>query len=351
MVAVAQDNFPDVPASYYLDRFESELREVGWHLGPQALRNSKPTREESAKGIVKTIQALPGLIEKDALSLQRQIEQGKLEMDLRTLQRRATILEGGIVGMGVIRGLKQLVDAYQAEIAKQGVAKDELLKVVADCETPLKRLTALYREAIRLRSAETPRSQNKLEKGDRFLIDTPKHHGFAVLLARFHAEGWISLDELGMSALMHNIRPPRSLFAFSAIRLIPELRDRLEGTLALEKEWLGKRETLGDLTWLHRNRDFYSRGIRDGVLFWISEFEPEIKAAGGDPATLQRQLDTCTEPLRQLAAIYDVAIQKAGGARRFPDVPFKHWAESAVQELRDAGILKGYSDGLFRGGR
>ncbi len=194
MVAVAQDNFPDVPATYFLDRFESELREVGWHLGPQALRNSKPSREESAKGIVKTILALPGNIEKDALRLQRQIEQGKLEMDLRTLQRRTTFLSGGIVGSGLILGMRQLVDKYQVEIAKQGVAKIALLKVVADCEEPLKGLLDLYCEAIRLSS-----------------------------------------------------------------------------------------------------------------------------------------------------------IQEAGGAPRFPDVPFKHWAESAVQELRDAGILRGYPDGLFRG--
>lgn len=33
----------------------------------------------------------------------------------------------------------------------------------------------------------------------------------------------------------------------------------------------------------------------------------------------------------------------------FPDVPQSHWAYEAVNTLKDAGLLKGYPDGRFRG--
>jgi hypothetical protein len=33
----------------------------------------------------------------------------------------------------------------------------------------------------------------------------------------------------------------------------------------------------------------------------------------------------------------------------FADVPSHHWASTATSELKDAGILHGYPDGLFHG--
>lgn len=33
----------------------------------------------------------------------------------------------------------------------------------------------------------------------------------------------------------------------------------------------------------------------------------------------------------------------------FSDVPSNHWAAKATSELRGAGLLHGYPDGLFRG--
>ncbi|MBS1707079.1 MAG: S-layer homology domain-containing protein, partial [Armatimonadetes bacterium] len=36
---------------------------------------------------------------------------------------------------------------------------------------------------------------------------------------------------------------------------------------------------------------------------------------------------------------------------QFPDVPANHWAFKELSELKAAGLLVGYPDGLFRGGR
>lgn len=38
-----------------------------------------------------------------------------------------------------------------------------------------------------------------------------------------------------------------------------------------------------------------------------------------------------------------------GAEQRFKDVPEEHWAAPAVNALADAGILKGYPDGTFKG--
>jgi hypothetical protein len=44
-----------------------------------------------------------------------------------------------------------------------------------------------------------------------------------------------------------------------------------------------------------------------------------------------------------------VFLVQTGLFRPFPDVPPNHWAAKAVFELQEAGLLKGYPNGLFRG--
>lgn len=51
-----------------------------------------------------------------------------------------------------------------------------------------------------------------------------------------------------------------------------------------------------------------------------------------------------------LAAVFLVsAAHRPGLAQSFKDVPAEHWAADSVKTLAEAGILKGYPDGTFRG--
>jgi hypothetical protein len=53
-----------------------------------------------------------------------------------------------------------------------------------------------------------------------------------------------------------------------------------------------------------------------------------------------------------LATVLGIAMVAPAFAQdNFPDVPENHWAYEALARLRAAGILVGYPDGLFRGGR
>lgn len=52
-----------------------------------------------------------------------------------------------------------------------------------------------------------------------------------------------------------------------------------------------------------------------------------------------------------LCLILVLAVAFANAQDNFPDVPKGHWAYKEVSELRKVGLLKGYPDGLFRGGR
>src|SRR5688572_30860841 len=44
-------------------------------------------------------------------------------------------------------------------------------------------------------------------------------------------------------------------------------------------------------------------------------------------------------------------VTSAFGQDNFPDSPENHWAYEALLNLKKAGLLVGYPDGLFRGGR
>src|SRR5687768_5968351 len=53
-----------------------------------------------------------------------------------------------------------------------------------------------------------------------------------------------------------------------------------------------------------------------------------------------------------LASVLGVAMVAPAIAQdNFPDVPENHWAFEALARLKAAGILVGYPDGLYRGGR
>ena len=56
--------------------------------------------------------------------------------------------------------------------------------------------------------------------------------------------------------------------------------------------------------------------------------------------------------MRTLLALLSLLLATIASAQdNFPDVPKGHWAYKEVAELRKEGLLKGYPDGLFRGGR
>lgn len=52
-----------------------------------------------------------------------------------------------------------------------------------------------------------------------------------------------------------------------------------------------------------------------------------------------------------IAALLLIAVPALSGscADTFRDVPANHWAADAVNTLADAGVLKGYPDGTYRG--
>ncbi len=53
-----------------------------------------------------------------------------------------------------------------------------------------------------------------------------------------------------------------------------------------------------------------------------------------------------------LSAVFIAALVTPALAQdNFPDVPANHWAFEALARLKKDGILVGYPDGLFRGGR
>ncbi|MBX3118672.1 MAG: S-layer homology domain-containing protein [Fimbriimonadaceae bacterium] len=53
-----------------------------------------------------------------------------------------------------------------------------------------------------------------------------------------------------------------------------------------------------------------------------------------------------------LSAVMAVALAAPASAQdAFPDTPDNHWAYEALARLKNAGLLVGYPDGLFRGGR
>jgi len=53
-----------------------------------------------------------------------------------------------------------------------------------------------------------------------------------------------------------------------------------------------------------------------------------------------------------LSAVLGAALAVPALAQdQFPDVPANHWAYKDLQEMKQNGLLVGYPDGLFRGGR
>jgi hypothetical protein len=91
--------------------------------------------------------------------------------------------------------------------------------------------------------------------------------------------------------------------------------------------------------------EFFARKWKEPFLKAIGELRKELSQAGNDPDKLIRQVESS-----QIEADRTVnALKDALRMQSFRDVPTSHWAWRAVQELRDAGILSGYPDALFRG--
>ena len=173
-------------------------------------------------------------------------------------------------------------------------------------------------------------------------VDKPQNNGFSVALAMMHARGWFQSTEIAEGLFMH-LDPTRDALAISAIQVIPKLPRFLLAELSTTTE------LPDDMRSLRTMQGLFADGMEQAVQFWLTEFAPEIKKRGGNLKQLKESLASCKSTLQQLTVIYDREILRKGGTPRFKDVPFKHWAETEVQELRDAGILVGYSDGLFRG--
>lgn len=80
------------------------------------------------------------------------------------------------------------------------------------------------------------------------------------------------------------------------------------------------------------------------------EFRSDIRELAVNPVHLQDTLKACKAKFQTLVGLAKQAVKQAGLTLQFEDVPRKHWAAEAIQELRDVGILVGYPDGKFRGG-
>jgi len=88
-----------------------------------------------------------------------------------------------------------------------------------------------------------------------------------------------------------------------------------------------------DLTKVHKE-------IRDLAIY----FKPELKALGVDADVMVVDLDRAKQSLQSLRM-----VQPGEANRQFSDVPGNHWAAGATKDLRKAGILVGYPDGLVKG--
>lgn len=177
---------------------------------------------------------------------------------------------------------------------------------------------------------------------ERFLIDKPQYNGMAKVLAHMNASGFLDSTELTSGFFLH-FNPTRQAMASTIVKAAPRLHDYLRS----EQQWPPQRDD--ELRNLHERRSLYAAGIYDTWSAMLREFAPEIKKQGANVALLRKQLDGCKPLLKCLADQFDRAILLRGGTSRFPDVPFDHWAEREIQELRDVGILNGYPDGRFRG--
>ena len=177
---------------------------------------------------------------------------------------------------------------------------------------------------------------------ERFLIDKPQYRGMAKVLALKNASGFLDSTELTRGFFLH-FNPTRQAMASTIVKSVPRLQDYLRS----EQQW--PPQPNDELRNLHERRSLYTAGIYDTWVAMLREFAPEIKKQGADVALLRKQLDGCKPLLKCLADQFDRAILLRGGTSRFPDVPFAHWAERHIQELRDAGILIGYPDAKFRG--
>ena len=52
-----------------------------------------------------------------------------------------------------------------------------------------------------------------------------------------------------------------------------------------------------------------------------------------------------------LATVLGLGMAVSAMAQNFPDVPDNHWAYEALERMKSDGLLVGYPDDLFRGGR
>lgn len=57
--------------------------------------------------------------------------------------------------------------------------------------------------------------------------------------------------------------------------------------------------------------------------------------------------NNCYEPTQYLIDFYKSQEVKMSGV--FKDIPAKHWAESSVKAVKEAGVMGGYPDGTFKG--
>lgn len=174
------------------------------------------------------------------------------------------------------------------------------------------------------------------------MLDKPQYNGLAKALAYMNASGFLHSTEI-TSGLMGHFNVTRHAMASTVIKATP----RLEAYVRNEQKYPPMPDD--ELRHLHDRRGLYASGIYDTWAMMLREFEPEIKKLGVSPALLWKQLERCKPILTSLADQFDYAVLSRGGAPRFADVSFGHWAERDIQELRDAGILVGYPDGRFHG--
>lgn len=175
---------------------------------------------------------------------------------------------------------------------------------------------------------------------DRFLLDKPQNNAIAKVLAHMNAEGFLKETELA-SGLFAHFPPTRQAVASTIIKSIPRLQEYLRN----EQRFPPKK---GDeLSNLHERRSLYAVGVYKTWSNMLREFAPEIKMLGADLSCLSRELGLCKPLLKSLTEQFDRANLKRGGTQRFSDVPYAHWAERDIQQLRDAGILKGFPNGRF----
>lgn len=326
----SQDNFPDIqdgswhPASNSIDTF----RYRGFALGPRPI-SGYPDYSQDTIDIVWQIQPY---LRAQRAALLKLSPSAAARMQRDDLERELTFFSSDWRD-----DLQKLIKESEVGIIKLGYTKVQLAKeieksapIAADCAARLKFLMS---------TVSWPRQS---------YVDVPEHHEPHEVFHTFVGLGMIA----GRTPPRFNYAPmTRGEFAKLAIdcsknlaAFLPALRARIKLQKSPAHKWSPYDVSLGTVG---------SSMMRLDALFKVlfDEFGAEIRELGSNPVALLKLVERSRPEAESIAIIASAGIPRDSTYFEYLDLPRRHWAARAVSGLRNEGILKGYPDGTFGGGR